>query len=249
MLNKILIDIYGKYRIYKINSEEFRDISPDAQEFGTYGFYSWYPRIIPRNEIWVSEELSAKELPVIVHNALYQAKNIDAGVSQHRAYLTAENLEKAERGKIDSSSSNSNSKQYNNNKENYNPPDYLYQSKYTTTKDGIEVWKVDGYLVRNHYKTNFVEGGHDIVYKWIPKNEIWIEKDLHTTEIPYILIHEYVERSLMLNNKLKYNTAHKIAAKIEFKYRSSHPTLPHIIGSIIQKLTPEWVQEEVKSYI
>lgn len=45
----------------------------------------------------------------------------------------------------------------------------------------IEVWRIDGHLVRCYYKTDYTEGGHGYVYPWCPRNEIWIEKDIVST--------------------------------------------------------------------
>ena len=60
------------------------------------------------------------------------------------------------------------------------------------------MWLVDGELVRDLYKTDYICGGNPYVpYPWIPKNEIWIEKNLKKEEIYSIILHEYVESTLV----------------------------------------------------
>jgi hypothetical protein len=80
----------------------------------------------------------------------------------------------------------------------------------------IKVWIVNGKTVRDLFYVEFTEGGHDKVYPFIPKNEVWIDDDDDENEIKFILLHEMHERKLMAKG-MKYNPAH--AGKIELKYR------------------------------
>ena len=66
----------------------------------------------------------------------------------------------------------------------------------------VNVWLVDGNLVRSYYKTDYTEGGHGYVYPWVPKPEIWIEDGADHREVPYIVCHEYIERRLMRDEGL-----------------------------------------------
>lgn len=238
-MDKKLITTYGKYRVYSINAEEFRNQSLDSQEFGDYGFHRWYPKYIPKNEIWLADTLSIKERDTLMHNALYQVKELDRGHSEHITYLHAENYEKAEREKTAGHKVSNKSNSPDN-------PDItgMYHKSYSILPE-VTAYLVDGTYVRDTYKTDFVEGGHDIVYKFIPAGEIWLEKELHSSELPYILIHEYTERYLMKHKNTPYNKAHNIARKIEFKYRSTHPDSFHLFGAVINHLSPEWVEKEI----
>lgn len=81
----------------------------------------------------------------------------------------------------------------------------------TSLQDGIKVVLVDGSLVRRHYDPEFFIGGHDLVYlDYIPANEIWLDKLMDPREMPFILIHEQVERRLMSEGK-SYDVAHEFA--------------------------------------
>jgi hypothetical protein len=78
---------------------------------------------------------------------------------------------------------------------------------------------VDGSMVRSLYKTDYTEGGHGYVYQWVPKRQIWVEKDLDRWELPFIVSHEYLELRLMREKGIKYDKAHEICAKVEFNLR------------------------------
>jgi len=86
--------------------------------------------------------------------------------------------------------------------------------------NNCEVWIVNGEFVRDFFFLDFTEGGHDRVYSFIPKNEIWIDDDLSRKELKYVLLHEVYERNLMVKG-VNYNSAHKKALEIELKYRNN----------------------------
>jgi hypothetical protein len=108
----------------------------------------------------------------------------------------------------------------------------IYIKKYGDMKEeDIEVFYVDGEVVRNKFKSDFIEGGHGFVYQWIPNNEIWIEYGPESTkEAPFILLHEYVERTLMKYKKISYEKAHNIAAKVEFDKRPSQMSKEEVLA-------------------
>src|SRR4029079_15752925 len=101
-------------------------------------------------------------------------------------------------------------------------PKEIYVAPHITwdaPKCPVNVWLIDGNLARSWYKTDYTEGGHGQVYPWVPKQEIWVEKDLHPAEIPFILTHEYIEMRLMRDRGLDYDPAHEICVKVEFDLR------------------------------
>lgn len=83
--------------------------------------------------------------------------------------------------------------------------------------DGIKIFLVDGDKVKREHFMDFVEGGHDIVYRFIPHNQIWIDYNISNRPIHHILYHEFIERMLMLYNNMDYEDAHNIANKQERK--------------------------------
>jgi len=78
----------------------------------------------------------------------------------------------------------------------------------------VKIVLVDGTKIRNETAVNFVFGGNDKAYKFIPKNQIWIEKSVPKKERKFILMHEFSERDLMKHG-MGYNKAHPIANQIE----------------------------------
>ncbi len=99
----------------------------------------------------------------------------------------------------------------------------------------VTVWLVDGPLVRSVYFLGYAEGGHDIVYPWIPRNEIWLEESLKFEERAFIVLHELHERYLMLSEKMSYPDAHRGATIIEDRYRENRKGLEERIREEIKR--------------
>jgi len=78
----------------------------------------------------------------------------------------------------------------------------------------VKIVLVDGTKIRNNTAVNFVFGGSDMAYSFIPKNQIWIEKSIPKNERKFILIHEFSERDMMKHG-MGYDHAHLIANQIE----------------------------------
>src|SRR5262249_34519901 len=136
----------------------------------------------------------------------------------------------------------------------------VYKEPYTTLADekgAVEVHIVDGCVVRSFYKTDYTEGGHGYVYRWVPKSEIWIEAALDHSELPFIVAHEYTERRLMRDEGLDYDTAHEICSKMEFQLRKNEGARPllHPATGKMTKVhlpgltTPEFFAYVVKTYV
>jgi hypothetical protein len=211
-VNKELLDNYGGYDVYLVNEEEIRNLKLADEEFTNFAVNDQFPSLIPKNEIWIGKEVSENERPFFIGNAVKLSNLLNKGMDVSKAYDKALEYEKALREKTSGLKENKNIKKAN-------PPKEIYIKKYGTIGNDITVWIIDGELARDLYKTDYVEGGHGYVYDWIPKDEIWIEKDLEEDEIPYVLHHEYVELKLMKDKDMDYDKAHDIAAKKEFEMR------------------------------
>ena len=83
--------------------------------------------------------------------------------------------------------------------------------------DDMEIILVDGDKIKKKYFMDFVEGGNDMAYKWMPKNKIWIDDNMSIEVMPHITYHEFIERYLMKYEDMSYNDAHDIANKYEKK--------------------------------
>ena len=85
-------------------------------------------------------------------------------------------------------------------------------------RNGVSIWLVDGFAVRNYFDVDFSQGGHDLVKKYIPAGEVWIEKEISPEERKFIVLHEMKERGLM-EKGFSYSKAHTQANRLERKSR------------------------------
>lgn len=96
-------------------------------------------------------------------------------------------------------------------------------------RGNIEILLVDGFSVRSSMDPYFVLGGHDLVYSYIPKNQVWIDTRQDPREIEYTLVHEVLERKLM-SGGMAYDSAHDFALAAERKARRDDKVADFIRG-------------------
>lgn len=212
-VSKKLYDTFGDYKVYIVNGYKIRNASKQLQEFGGSNNHYFFPEI-PEHEIWIEDSISKAEIPYIISAELYTIRKIENGMEKWKAYELGQKQSKSERDAQKLSRKHP--------ERTDKPADKkVYIKKYGHIKDeDIEVWLVNGKAVRDRYKTDFIEGGHGYVYPWVPNNEIWLEDGPHIDkEGPVILLHEFLERTLMKYKKMSYDKAHDIAAKNEFPER------------------------------
>lgn len=232
-INKKLIEKFGNYKVFLVDAEKLRKISVEDDQFNHIGTHLGFPKLIPNNEIWISKDEEPHEIQILIHTGIaqYEAKN--KGIKDYYNYAIKK--EKAEREKVDGIKPNKKEK----------PPKKLYYEHYCNVDD-FKVFLIDGELCRDLYYTSFIEGANPFVYKWCPKNELWIEKDLlkHKGEVDITILHEYTESMLMKYKKYTYDKAHNIASKIEQEFRNKKWD-----KSDVESLTPEKALQMAKKYI
>ena len=185
-------------KIVRVDSKTFRNTSLPHEEFCTVAIHEDFPDAIAKNEIWVDSSVSKKELPHIVSGAMARIKHLRKGDSSIRSYKNGLAVDaKGRHG------------------QKVKKKHYVSLSD---PKGKINVFFVSGFAVRSSHKTGFSQGGHGYVYKWIPKDEIWIE-DEEREEVAPILAHEYVEMAMMRDLGIPYEDAHAIASKVEKHFR------------------------------
>ena len=86
--------------------------------------------------------------------------------------------------------------------------------KKTIRKNSLTIRYVDGSSVRSNLDPYFLLGGHDLVYSYIPKKEIWIDIHADPKDEKYTLIHELDERERM-SKGMSYGNAHDFALAVE----------------------------------
>ncbi len=97
-------------------------------------------------------------------------------------------------------------------------PDFIERREWHLT---FRLVIVDGSIVRKYIDPEFTQGGHHLVYSYIPKGEVWIEKAVRPKELPFVLNHELVERRYMARGK-SYDIAHEYATAAEKDLRRQH---------------------------
>ncbi|OGL54088.1 hypothetical protein A3K55_02560 [Candidatus Shapirobacteria bacterium RBG_13_44_7] len=183
------------------------------QEFTNFGQYYHFKRI-PKNEFWIDHEASPDERRFFIDHLLVEWRLMKNGATYPIALDTANITERSER-------SRSHDLTKVENRQGIADPAKVHLKKLKTTKKGLSIWLVDGRLVRSVFDINFTEGGHDLVYPYVPKKEIWIDNDISPDERPFVLLHELFERSLMAK-KYSYNPAHRHSSRLEWSCRR-HP--------------------------
>jgi hypothetical protein len=205
---KKLINKIGPLEIWSVNGPIIRkNVDPEFTNFGQH----WRFKFIPENELWIDDG-DSNEINFFITHLLIERKFMSQGLSYEEALELADRAERADRFK---------SKKFKK-----APKDYSKQVKKIKVKkiaafEDVDVWVVDGELVRDLFYIDFTEGGHDLVYNFIPEGEVWIDDDVVKGERLYIMLHELIERRLMEKEK-NYQDAHNKATKIEWLIRSTN---------------------------
>ncbi len=247
-LHKRRVLSHADCTVYAVNAFAVRNVAQPDDEFGNFAACDEFPKLIPPGEIWISEKIAPKEGIFFIANALAQKASQARGTSEDRAYDEGLEAERLLREKI-------NGIAYRDGKPHKQVPADIYLEEYATLPDprgAVKVWLVDGNLVRSYYKTDYTEGGHGYVYPWVPRPEIWIEDGVDHREVPFIVSHEYVERRLMRDEGLDYDTAHAVCSKVEFDLRKGKGATPLLASGrrkIAKKDLPRLTGEEVLAYV
>lgn len=198
----------GKIIIWLVDGNKIRrdlDI-----EFTNFGQHFRFP-FIPEYEFWLDKEAVPNERRFFIEHLLTEWRLMKDNLSYFEASEVANKKELSEREKAgDLKKVTDENGQLLINK--------LRCRFLKKVNDKISIWLVFGRLVRSVFHVEFTEGGHDLVYKYIPKNEVWLDNDLLFQERPYVILHELYERSLM-EKGIGYDEAHDKANEIEWQSR------------------------------
>jgi hypothetical protein len=224
-LNKKRVLNHANHTVYSVNGFAVRNVAQPDEEFGNFATQDEFPNLIPKAEIWISEKLASTEGVFFIANALTRCK-VQAHGASDKAYDNGLEVERLLRQKL-------NGVEFRDGKPHRHVPDAIYLKPYMVLEDPqgkVKVWVVNGNLVRSYYKTDYTEGGHGYVYPWVPRPEIWVEEGVDHRELPFIVCHEYLERRLMRDKGLDYDTAHNICARVEFDLRKDRGATPLLIS-------------------
>jgi hypothetical protein len=186
------------FSVWAVDGDYIRD-NVDLQ-FNNYGEHNKFD-FIPKDEFWIDKESAkSEEVPFFINHMLIMSKEMGDGKTYDEAAEIAGENEEKEREKTKS---------------------HKQEIHLKLIKDlgNLKIWIVNGKTVRDIHLIDFTEGGHDRVYDFIPKNEVWIDNEIEAKEIPAILIHELHERHLM-GKGMTYDDAHNRASALETKCRN-----------------------------
>lgn len=202
------------FKVWIVNGKYVRD-NLDI-EFTNYGNNSQF-KFIPADEFWIDKERNPGEEEYFIKSMLVMNRLLSKGIKSKDAVKIVNRIEKMERSKSKLISHEIKSRK--GKKDSIKKIHKELIKEYSVGK--IKVWIVNGELVRGIFFLDFTEGGHDKVYKFIPRNQIWIDDDLDYSEIRFVLLHEIHERNLMARG-MRYNDAHKLSSELEY-YCRNHP--------------------------
>lgn len=201
-----LLNNIGNFKVYEVNGSAIRkDMNKDFTNFGQHYVFSF----IPKDEFWIDEGSSKEENSFFIDHMLVEYKLMSEGKSYKVALEAADKIEVKERRRS-ARSKTCKAKP---------PKEYAVVIKTLGSADGNQVDLVDGEKVRTWYDPDFTEGGHDLVYTYVPSpKRVWIDNDMAEKEREPTIIHETTERALMAKG-MSYNKAHQKALDVEWKWR------------------------------
>lgn len=196
----------GKIDIWLVDGKKIR--SETDEEFSNFGQHFRY-QYIPEYEFWLDVEAKLDERRLFIDHLLVEWKLMKQGWKYEDALTMGDIKERAERTRAKIKESF---------RGNGLDVSKFHQSLWGKTEGGLDVWVVDGKLIRDLCYVDFTEGGHFYVYPWVPELEVWIDNDVVMAERPFVLLHELFERGLMKIG-WEYHKAHRLASRIEWNCR------------------------------
>jgi len=233
--NKKSVD--GVYRYYMGKVDKYNIWIVDGNQVRLNIFSSFlyggneqrYP-FNPKGEIWIDNAISCEEYYLTLAHELNErhlmAKFGWKYITAHDSSLSLEQTIRHSNERIcrehEASLKKVSPTDYSNTKEIRGIPDSIQiQNIYRVpvgTREGVDVWIVDGYMVRKNIYPDFGFSGNDRSYHFIPPNEIWIDGQVSCDETEYSISTELRERKLMGEGK-SYDDAYSDAIDITLKHR------------------------------
>jgi hypothetical protein len=198
------LETVGRFDVWEMNGKGLR--RDEDIQFTNYAHH-YLIHDIPTYEFWIDRHSHPEENYFYIEHMMKEWALMHGGMKREKAQEIADRYEEKIRrnAHVDGV--------VKGKKDGYQPQKNLWK-----VVDGIKVFIVNEEEVRTHLDVHYAEGGHDVVYKYIPKGEIWIGDDLLRSERKFILTHEMFERKLMLKG-MSYVPAHRRATIKEHEER------------------------------
>jgi hypothetical protein len=206
------IDRRGDIRVWTVDGIYIR-LNLD-KEFTNYGQHYRFS-FIPLNEVWIDRTAGEDDSQFIIDHMLIEHRLMAAGVPYEKALARAEKEEQKERrraGVINKS---------DHQKQRLSGGEEVHLRLWKKLESGVRIWIVNGRFVKSIFDIEFIAGGHEYIYDFIPEREVWIDETIPETERGFILLHELHEWNQM-SGGTKYNLAHTESSRLEYRCRH-HP--------------------------
>lgn len=201
------------YHIWLVDGEKIRkELDENFVEYDSH----YHLPFIPKDEFWIDDTTIPEERNYFIDHLLKEIEYLERGLSADEATRKADRFEKKER------MHSKRVRRILNTLSHTELVEKIHKKKLGEYSSTVTVWLVDGKLVRDTCYVEYAEGGHDLVYSFIPHKEIWIEETLSSQEQESIVLHELHERYLMGHDGKDYVHAHHGATIVEDYYRD-HP--------------------------
>ena len=185
------------FKAYVVDGDLIRtEKDIEFTNFGQHYRHSY----IPKNELWLDDTApqGRDEYKYYIQHMLIEHSLMSKGISYNKASDMANKVEKVARQR--------------------DIEDRPIHKKKIGKIGKLNIWLVEGEQVRDKLDTEFTMGGHDLAYRYIPKDQVWIDDSLRQEERPPVILHEVYEREKMSQGE-GYEEAHKEASGVEKKAR------------------------------
>jgi hypothetical protein len=220
----------GRLTIWVVDGNFVR--SQIDREFTNFGQHFRFP-FIPQDELWIDVEQNPDERRFFIDHLLTEWRLMRAGKPYGEATDAGQAKEVSERKKAGDLARLSN-------QQGQLEAERVHLRLLGTAAGKVAVWLINGRLVRSGFYDDFTEGGHDLVYRFVPVNEVWLDNDLVPQERELVLLHELYERRLM-SRGTGYQEAHRKASRLEWQNRHGPErlagSLKHLGWEPAQKLS------------
>lgn len=186
-----------------------RTIMPSFHFSGKSGEYGC--ELIPKGEVWVEKEYRDESKQIIQYERLFQKLMKKMSYQKARAYINKFYLKKTHPLHYKIREAKREVSQWIKWLRNFSQAYHMVSQNYLRQ---LKTYFVNGKNIRSTMDILFVFGGHEFVYEYIPKFEIWLDARQDKRELKYTFFHELYEYQLMKKG-MDYDSAHDFAIAFE----------------------------------
>ncbi len=218
---KVLYTERDGYKIWIVDGSKIR-----REIFGEFLFGGNPERYTfnPEGEIWIDNSITSEELETtIIHEINERNLMSKFGMTYFDAHDSSLALEVVLRNDFikkaiehETSLPKVSPTDYDSTQEIESLPDLIKLNniyrQFVGTRNGINIWIVDGVNIRRDIYPDFGFSGNDLAYHFIPEKEIWIDAQISCEELLFSIELELKEREELSGGNY-YDNAYTVAIK------------------------------------